>query len=68
MAKSFTNIEKLVRATSKLERALGEFGETPYAPLKEEQEKKSFGDHDGKVGHHFEQHTHQFFLRECAQS
>ncbi len=30
--------------------------------------RRSFGDHDGKVGHYFEQHTHWFLQRECAQS
>jgi hypothetical protein len=37
--KTFTNIEKLVRATKKLKRVLGEPGETPYESLKEEQEE-----------------------------
>jgi hypothetical protein len=30
------DIEELVGATTKLERMLGELGETPYTPLKEE--------------------------------
>jgi hypothetical protein len=35
----FTYIEKLVGVTTKLERMLSELGETPYEPLKEEQEE-----------------------------
>jgi hypothetical protein len=37
--KTFIDIEKLVGATTKLERILGELGETPYEPLKKEQER-----------------------------
>jgi hypothetical protein len=36
--RTFTDIEKLVGVATKLERVLGELGETPYEPLKEEQE------------------------------
>jgi hypothetical protein len=39
VVKTFTNIEKLMGAATKLERMLGELGETPYEPLKEEQEE-----------------------------
>jgi hypothetical protein len=39
VVRTFTNIEELVGATTKLERVLGELGETPYEPLKEEQEE-----------------------------
>jgi len=35
----FTDIEELVGAATKLKRVLGELGETPYEPLKEEQEE-----------------------------
>jgi hypothetical protein len=35
----FTDIEELVGATTELERVLGDLGETPYEPLKEEQEE-----------------------------
>jgi hypothetical protein len=35
----FTNIEELVGVAMELERVLGELGETPYEPLKEEQEE-----------------------------
>ncbi len=38
MVRTFTDIEKLVGVATKLERVLGELGETPYEPLKEEQE------------------------------
>jgi hypothetical protein len=36
---TFTDIEKLVGAAIKFERVLGELGETPFEPLKEEQEE-----------------------------
>jgi hypothetical protein len=39
VVRTFTNIEELVGAVTKLERVLGELRETPYEPLKEEQEK-----------------------------
>jgi hypothetical protein len=37
--KTFIDIEKLVGATTEVEKVLGELGETPYEPLKEEQEE-----------------------------
>jgi hypothetical protein len=39
IVRTFTDIEELVGATTELERVLGEIGETPYEPLKEEQEE-----------------------------
>ncbi len=39
MVRTFTDIEELVGAATELERVLGELGETPYEPLKEEQEE-----------------------------
>jgi hypothetical protein len=39
--KTFTDIEELVGAATKLERVLGELGETPYEPLREEQEEET---------------------------
>ncbi len=39
MVRTFTNIEELVGVAIKLEKVLGELGEVPYEPLKEEQEK-----------------------------
>jgi hypothetical protein len=39
VVRTFTNIEELVGAAIKLERVLGELGETPFEPLKEEQEE-----------------------------
>jgi hypothetical protein len=36
VVRNFTDIEKLVGATSEVERVLGELGETPFEPLKEE--------------------------------
>jgi hypothetical protein len=37
----FIDIEELVGATTKVERVLGELGETPYEPLREEQEEET---------------------------
>jgi hypothetical protein len=39
VVKTFTNIEELVGVAIELEKVLGELGETPYEPLKEEQEE-----------------------------
>jgi hypothetical protein len=39
VVRTFTDIEKLVGAAIELERVLGEPGETPFEPLKEEQEE-----------------------------
>jgi len=39
--KTFTNIAELVGAATELERVLGELGETPYEPLREEQEEET---------------------------
>jgi len=39
VVRTFANIEKLMGATIELERVLGELGETPYEPPKEEQEE-----------------------------
>jgi hypothetical protein len=36
VVRNFTDIEKLVGAASEVERVLGELGETPFEPLKEE--------------------------------
>jgi len=41
VVRTFTDIEKLVGAATKVERILGELGETPYEPLKEEQKEES---------------------------
>jgi hypothetical protein len=39
VVKNFADIEELVGAASEVERVLGELGETPFEPLKEEQEE-----------------------------
>jgi len=39
IVRTFANIEELVGAATELERVLGELGETPYKPLKEEHEE-----------------------------
>jgi len=39
--RTFTDIEKLVSAATELEKVLGELGETPYEPLREEQEEET---------------------------
>jgi hypothetical protein len=38
VVRTFTDIEELVSAATEFERVLGELGETPFEPLKEEQE------------------------------
>jgi len=38
VVRTFANIEELVSVVTELERVLGELGETPFEPLKEEQE------------------------------
>jgi hypothetical protein len=39
VVRTFTDVEELVAAATELERVLGELGETPFEPLKEEQEE-----------------------------
>jgi len=39
VVRTFADIKELVGAATKLEKVLGELGETPYEPLKEEQEE-----------------------------
>jgi hypothetical protein len=39
VVRTFTDIEELVGAATELEKVLGELGETPFEPLKEEQEE-----------------------------
>ncbi len=39
VVRTFTDIEELVGVATELERVLGELGETPFEPLKEEQEE-----------------------------
>jgi len=39
VVKTYANIEEMVGAATELERVLGELGETPFEPLKEEQEE-----------------------------
>jgi hypothetical protein len=39
VVRTFTDIEELVSAATELKRILGELGETPFKPLKEEQEE-----------------------------
>jgi hypothetical protein len=39
IVRTFTDIEELVGVATELERVLGEMGETPFEPLKEEQEE-----------------------------
>ncbi len=39
VVRTFVNVEELVGATTELERVLGELGETPFEPLKEEHEE-----------------------------
>jgi len=41
VVRTFTDIEELVGAAMELERVLGELGETPYEPLRKEQEEET---------------------------
>jgi len=41
VVRTFTDIKKLIGAATELERILGELGETPYEPLREEQEEET---------------------------
>jgi hypothetical protein len=41
VVRTFTDIEELVGVVMELERVLGELGETPYEPLREEQEEET---------------------------
>jgi len=41
VVRTFRNIEELIGATMKLQRVLRELGETPYEPLKKEQEEET---------------------------
>jgi hypothetical protein len=41
VVRAFADIEKLVGAATEVERVLGELGETPYEPLREEQEEET---------------------------
>ncbi len=41
MVRTFADIEELVGAATEVERVLGELGETPYEPLREEQKEES---------------------------
>jgi hypothetical protein len=36
VVRTFADIEELIRAATEVERVLGELGETPYEPLREE--------------------------------
>jgi hypothetical protein len=58
----------MVRITAKLEKVLGKLKETPYEPLKEEQEEGVLVTMMEKQGYYFEQQAYQFLQRECAQS
>jgi hypothetical protein len=64
----FTNIEKLVGAATELERVLGELGETPYEPLREEQEDRASETMMENTGNCIKQHTYQFLQGDCTQS
>jgi hypothetical protein len=39
VVRNYTNIEEMVSAATKVEKVLGDLGETPYDPLKEEKDK-----------------------------
>jgi len=41
VVRTFANIDELASVATEVERVMGELGETPYEPLKEEQEEES---------------------------
>jgi hypothetical protein len=41
VVRTFVDIEELVRVATKVEKVLGELGEIPYEPLREEQEEET---------------------------
>ncbi len=41
MVRTFADIDELTTVATEVERVMGELGETPYEPLKEEQEEES---------------------------
>ncbi len=65
MVRTFTDIEKLVGIATKLERVLGELGETPFKPPKGRTRRGRSKDTDGKAGYCFEQHTYKFLRGMC---
>ncbi len=44
MVKIYANINEVIVATTKIEKILGELGETLYEPMKEEHDKMAFGE------------------------
>ncbi len=44
MVKTYIDIEEVVVVATKLERVLRQLGETPYEPMKEEQDEMAFGE------------------------
>ncbi len=44
MVRTYTNIEEMVITTTKIEKVLGDLGETPYDPLKEEKDEDAIGE------------------------
>jgi hypothetical protein len=44
VVRTYTNIEETVIATTKIERVLGDLGETPYDPLQEEKDENIIGE------------------------
>ncbi len=44
MVKTYTNIEEMVTRTTEIEKVLGDLGETPYDPLREEKNEDAIGE------------------------
>jgi hypothetical protein len=44
VVRTYIDIEEVVTVIIEIERVLGELGETPYEPMKEEQEETMFGE------------------------
>jgi hypothetical protein len=44
VVRTYTHIEEVVVVAAKIECVLGELGETPYEPMKEEHDETTFGE------------------------
>jgi hypothetical protein len=54
MVRLYANVEEILVTTKDVERVIGELGETPFEPLKEDQEEGMHNDTIGKTSICFE--------------